>query len=132
MADDSTNKNPQEKYMSGEKPEDSFGPERPEVRPESEPARERPETRLERDLAVEREKLEREAEKFTPREHEEAEKESVSIREMSPEGKIDRLIRIAEEKGPVFAVGTAKKLGDAWALDKLHDFLEKDENYKKM
>ncbi len=79
-----------------------------------------------------REKLE-EIEKMEvpPELKEEVKKEAIKISELDREGKITRLLILAQEKGLFFAVGVAKGTDDAYLVDAFHDVLAKEELYKK-
>lgn len=92
------------------------------------------EMRSSRELELAREKLEKQASEaeLTPYEEKEAEEEKAKVKNLDPEGRIQRLLVIAREKGVIFAVKVARDLGDAYALDKLHDILAQGENYKKL
>ncbi len=50
---------------------------------------------------------------------------------LEDEGKIKKLLDIANVKGVVFAVSVAKKMGDPYVLDLLHDKLVEEGYYKK-
>lgn len=86
------------------------------------------------EIQAERERISQQVAKaqFTPKEEAEAKKETVKIKRMDSQGKLQRLLAIAQDKGVIFAVKVASDLGDPYALDMLHDILAKDENYKKL
>lgn len=100
---------------------------------EREPREER-EMAPQAEIQLEGERISQQAAKaqFTPEEEAEAKKETVKIKKMDSQGKLQRLLVIARDKGVVFAVKVARDLGDPYALDMLHDVLAKDENYKKL
>ena len=70
-------------------------------------------------LGEELEKLEEDSENF----EEEIEKEKQQIETLEKEGKLSRLLSVAQEKGAPFAVEIAKKMDDHYILDALHDLL---------
>lgn len=59
-----------------------------------------------------------------------AEKEREKIGFLGEEEKLDHLLKMAREKGPVYAVRIASKMGDPFILDTLHDTLSKQGYYK--
>ncbi|MEK9135046.1 MAG: hypothetical protein AAB451_02000 [Patescibacteria group bacterium] len=69
--------------------------------------------------------------KLTPELKKEAVEEAVKIKELDNEGKVSRLLSLAKEKGLVFAVDVAKKIGDAYLLDSLHDSLIKEGRFRE-
>ena len=109
----------------------------PEISRETTPE-EQIESRREREMpGVEeaRRKFEKfpEAEReLTAEEKKEAKEERINIAKLDPQGKIDRLLYLAREKGLFFAVRIARDSDDPYILDSLHDILAKDENYKKL
>lgn len=80
-----------------------------------------------------KEKLKEELKKMetSPELKEEIKRETSQIEVLEKEGKIDRLLKMAEEKGLFFAVGVAKNMKDPYTLDAFHDILAKDNLYKK-
>jgi len=62
---------------------------------------------------------------------EEARKKTLKIEFLGEKEKIEHLLKIAEEKGVVLAVKTAKETNDPYLLDTLHDILAKEGFYKK-
>jgi FtsZ-interacting cell division protein ZipA len=50
---------------------------------------------------------------------------------LGKEGKLKRLLDVAEEQGVIFSVAVAKKMEDPFTLDILHDILARDGFYKK-
>jgi len=63
-----------------------------------------------------------------------AEIEKEKIEYLGEKEKIEHLLRMAREKGLVFAVQTAKKMNEPYLLDILHDTLAKEgfyNNFKK-
>lgn len=46
--------------------------------------------------------------------------------------KLERLVELAFEEGPLVAVRVAQRLNDAFLLDALHDTLAKDKLYEKL
>ncbi len=61
----------------------------------------------------------------------EAETKAEEIKELDKDGKINRLLALAEEKGLVLAIHVAKDTDDANLIDTFHDVLAKDERYKQ-
>jgi len=53
------------------------------------------------------------------------------IKNLGEEKKIKKLLILAEVKGLDYAVQVARKTGDPYLLDKLHDLLAQEERYKK-
>ena len=62
---------------------------------------------------------------------EEIKEEKQQIETLEKEGKLNRLLNIAEERGAPFAVGIAKQMNDPYILDALHDILVRKGFYKK-
>jgi hypothetical protein len=60
----------------------------------------------------------------------EAQEKANKIQFYADDEKIKHLLRIAREKGIVFAIQTAKKMNDPYLLDVLHDVLAKEGYYK--
>lgn len=116
--------------------EASQGPEREQreakISPEKREGFEKQEIRGEREEDV-RARVEREAEKIhlTPRAAKDVKKQAGAVSAASDPGKIQRLLKLAEDKGVFFAVKVAKETGDSYVLDLLHDALAKDNLYKK-
>ncbi|XOA42708.1 MAG: hypothetical protein ACKKMV_01030 [Candidatus Nealsonbacteria bacterium] len=69
--------------------------------------------------------------KLSPDMEEEAKEEAKQIKTLEKEGKINRLLNIAKEKGVYFAVKVAENMNDPYTLDILHDILAKDAFYKR-
>ena len=65
-----------------------------------------------------------------PRLKEQAKKKAHEIEFLGEKEKIEHLLKIAHEKGIVFAIKTAKEMKDAYILDTLHDILAKEGYYK--
>jgi len=63
---------------------------------------------------------------------EEAKKKALKIEFLGEQEKIEHLLKIAHEKGIVFAIKTAKATNDPYLLDVLHDVLAREGYYKKM
>ena len=63
---------------------------------------------------------------------EEAKKKALKIEFLGEQEKIEHLVKIAREKGVVFAVKTAKETNDPYLLDILHDILAREGFYKNM
>ena len=80
-----------------------------------------------------RKHLEREAERMplTFEDTKDLRKQSVAVSMVSDQGKIQRLLKLVEEKGVLFAVKVAKETGDSYVLDLLHDALAKYNLYKR-
>lgn len=109
----------------------NFGGESKEARPES-PAAEQQESREEREQVPQereqaREAIEREAAKMPLPVQAEREiaSEAKSMEALDKEGKVERLVQLAQTKGVFFAVRLAKSMDDAYVLDRLHDELAK-------
>jgi len=60
----------------------------------------------------------------------EAKKKANKIEFLGEKEKIEHLLQIAREKGLVFAIQVAKKMGDPYVLDILHDTLAQEGFYK--
>ncbi len=61
----------------------------------------------------------------------EAEKKSKKIAFLGEDKKIEHLLKIAREKGVVFAIQVAKKMNDPYLLDIFHDVLAQEGYYQK-
>jgi len=61
---------------------------------------------------------------------EEAKKKAQEIEFLGEKEKIEHLLKIAREKGIIFAIKSAKEMKDAYILDTLHDILAKEGYYK--
>ncbi len=62
---------------------------------------------------------------------EEMDEEERQIESLKGEGKLSRLLNIAQEKGVAFAVEVAKDMKDPYLLDALHDILARSGFYKE-
>jgi len=82
---------------------------------------------IEEKMEEELEKMEIEPGKL----EEEIEKEKQQIKTLKKEGKLNRLLNIAKERGVPFAVGVAKQMNDPYILDALHDILVRKGFYEK-
>jgi len=60
----------------------------------------------------------------------EAKKKALKIEFLGEQEKIEHLLKIAHEKGVVFAIKTAREMQDPYLLDILHDLLAKEGFYK--
>lgn len=60
----------------------------------------------------------------------EAEKKAQKISFLGEKEKIEHLLRIAREKGVVFAIQVAKRMNDPYLLDVFHDILAKEGFFK--
>jgi hypothetical protein len=60
-----------------------------------------------------------------------AQSHAAAAKVFSDEKKLDYLLHMAKEKGVVYAVSVAKKMGDPYLLDSLHDTLAKEGLYKE-
>lgn len=65
-----------------------------------------------------------------PSKKKDAEIEREKIEYLGQEEKLKHLLQIAREKGLVFAVHVANKMGDASIVDTLHDILAREGFYK--
>ncbi len=63
--------------------------------------------------------------------NEEAKAKASKIEFLGEKEKIDHLLKIAREKGVVFAIKTAKETNDSYLLDLFHDILAKEGYYQK-
>ena len=61
---------------------------------------------------------------------EEAKKKAQEIEFLGEKEKIEHLLKIAREKGIIFAIKSAKEMKDAYILDTLHDILAREGYYK--
>jgi len=61
---------------------------------------------------------------------EEAKKKALKIEFLGEQEKIEHLVKIAREKGVVFAIKIARETKDPYLLDILHDILAKEGYYK--
>ena len=61
----------------------------------------------------------------------EAEKKAKKIEFLGEKEKIEHLLKVAREKGIVFAIQVAKKTNDPYLLDILHDVLSQEGYYQK-
>lgn len=61
----------------------------------------------------------------------EAKKTAEKIEFLGEKDKIEHLLKIAQEKGLVFAIKVAKSMNDPYILDILHDILAKEGYYQK-
>ena len=57
--------------------------------------------------------------------------EKKQIDNLKKEGKLSRLLNIAQEKGAPFAVAVARRMNDPFILDALHDILIEKRLYEK-
>ena len=80
-------------------------------------------TETEREIV--RKKVEEEIQKLEriPQFQEEVKQVRSEIETLKPQGKIERLLEIAKEKGVVFAIKVAQETKDPYLLDTLHDIL---------
>lgn len=62
---------------------------------------------------------------------EEVKKKAQEIDFLAGQDKVEHLLKIAEEKGLVFAIKTAKEMKDPYILDILHDVLAREGYYQK-
>ena len=83
---------------------------------------------IEEKLGEDLKKLEEDPGKF----QDQIQDERKQINQIKKEGRLSRLLSIAEEKGAHFAVEVAKRMDDPFILDALHDLLvQKGLNEKK-
>lgn len=59
-----------------------------------------------------------------------AQEKAKKIQFLGEEEKIEHLLKLAQEKGVVFAVKVAKSMNDPYILDTLHDILAREGYYK--
>jgi len=102
------------------------------ISPEKRERVEAKEVKGEREKDV-RERLEQEAEKMplTAQAAKDLKSQAGTVSVASNQGKVQRLLTIAQEKGLLFAIKVAKETGDSYTLDILHDALAKDSLYKR-
>jgi hypothetical protein len=62
---------------------------------------------------------------------EDARAKASKIEFLGEKDKIDHLLKIAKEKGVIFAIKTAKETNDPYLLDLFHDILAKEGYYQK-
>ncbi|MBU3934843.1 hypothetical protein KKC00_02695 [Patescibacteria group bacterium] len=62
---------------------------------------------------------------------EEAVREAKKIEFLGEEGKLERLLMLAQEKGIAYSVRVAKDMNDPYILDTFHDALVRNGYYKK-
>lgn len=91
---------------------------------EKEADKEERETREE--IAAELEKV-----KLSPQAKAQTQKQADDIQKESEQGKIQRLLEMAEEQGLAYAVEVAKKMDNPLLLDKFHDILAENKLFKK-
>jgi negative regulator of genetic competence, sporulation and motility len=60
----------------------------------------------------------------------EAEQKSNKVQFLADDDKLKELIRIAKDKGVIYAIQVCKKMNDPFLLDTLHDILAKEGYYK--
>lgn len=63
--------------------------------------------------------------------NEEAKSKASKIEFLGEKEKLDHLLRIAKEKGVIFAIKTVKETNDPYLLDLFHDILAKEGYYQK-
>lgn len=98
-----------------------------------------PETLKEKEISLEKKEVAPDKEKtieeqlrreiammeLSPELQEEARKKAKKIEFLGEKEKLERLVALAEEKGPVFSVRVAKEINDPHILDTFHDVLIK-------
>jgi hypothetical protein len=80
-----------------------------------------------------REEIVRELEKsaLPARAKTQAQKQADDIRDQSEQGKVQRLLELAQTQGLAYAVEVVKKMDSPLLLDKFHDALVEDKIFKK-
>lgn len=128
MADDIINKQEQEKI-----PEKniSAGEQPVAFRHESEPARESKEISQDEKIVAQELRQEIELMDIEDNLKKEAEQKANKMQFLADDEKLENLLRVAREKGIVFAINVAKSMNDPFLLDKFHDILAKEGYYKK-
>jgi len=103
-----------------------------QISPEKQEGLEEKEIKGERKEDI-RVRLEKEAEKLqlTSQGAQDLKSQAGTVSVASNQGKVQRLLQLAEEKGVLFAIKVAKETGDSYTLDLLHDALAKDGLYKR-
>lgn len=93
-----------------------------EVSPEVKEIGEEREAKIEEEKAS-TEELQKEIEKISqsPQVQRDIKQKAVQIKSLGNEGKLKRLLDLAQERGVAFAIGVAKDLNDPYLLDALHD-----------
>lgn len=91
------------------------------------------ETRENQETRQAREEIAAELEKepLTAAAEGQARRQAEEMQSETEQGKIQRLLEIAETRGLAFAVETAKKMNDFALLDKFHDALVENQLFKK-
>ena len=86
-----------------------------------------------KDRAEARQEIIREIEKtgLGPEETGQAAKQADDIKDETEQEQIQRLLELAEARGLVFAVETARKMNNHLLLDKFHDALVEDRIFRK-
>ena len=78
------------------------------------------------EIAAELEKV-----KLSPQAKTQTQKQADDIKKESEQGKIQRLLEMAETQGLAYAVEVAKKMDSPLLLDKFHDVLAENKLFKK-
>ncbi len=60
-----------------------------------------------------------------------AQNQAQQLKSLKEEEKVKNLLKIAKDKGVIYAVNVAKKMDDPYVLDRLHDVLTEKGFYKK-
>ena len=89
--------------------------------------------KLSREEKEPRKELEKELQKIklSSQEQVQVQKEAEDLKKQTAEGKIKRLLDLAQSKGLAYSVEVVKKMDDAYLLDVFHDTLAKGGLFKK-
>ena len=118
-----------DKIKNSEK-EISAGEQRIEFKKENEPVVEKKEISNEERIIADEIRREIEMMEVEGNLKEEAKKKAQEIEFLGEKEKIEHLLKIAREKGIIFAIKSAKEMKDAYILDTLHDILAREGYYK--
>ena len=89
------------------------------------------ETRQDNEQANETLRREIELMNLDPNLQQEAVTKAKKIQILAEEERLEELVKMAREKGVIFAVKTAQSMNDPYMLDMLHDLLAKNGYYKE-
>jgi hypothetical protein len=103
------------------------------ISPEEKETRETRENLAKKEKASQ-EELQKEIEKISqsPQTQQDIKQKVAQIKDMDTQGKITKLVALAQERGVAFAISVAKDMNDPYLLDTLHDrIIEKGMHYKE-
>lgn len=80
-----------------------------------------------------KDQLQKEVEKIklSPSLKDDVQQKAVQIQSLTPKGKLQKLLQLAQDRGVAFAVTVAKNMNDPYTLDTFHDTLAKEGLYQK-